>query len=919
VGLQFPSALDAFEFVVGADWPEADEDALRRCGEAWLLAAAQLRQVLPDAGLAGARVLQAVDGAVAGNFDQLWSQFTEEGGYLPALAAICDELARACDTAALEVEYAKYQCIFAAIALAVSVAWMAAAWFTGAAAGIPFAIAATQITVRIIAMRLLQGILLGAVSNVAIDLAAQVAQAIEGHRHEWDHAKTRRAAEDGGIYGAVGAGVFLAGARVATGAMSTWQGKVGALGITGVVGGAAAPLSHGEMPTGNDVLMALTSGLAGGLGPDLVRGHTHGSDPLGAPEVDPSRLDLSALADGLVRASEGGRLFDGGNFRLPDDDSLATGGSESRVDIVRHRPDDVRPDLAVREPRPEVWSQDPAKQEPPAGSGVHAPVRDTDIGGLAGVAAPDVGIVPAARSDGSTPLADAGTRPDGPVRETTPAAMGQDRGGVPASRVELLAPPHPPPSAGPPAAGPPPAGPPSAGTPGVSTGSPGGAVLPGAAVLGVGTAAPWAAGVPDAGLGLGPSGDVGRPRGAPLADLPSWSDGDGNSLNAEQNHAAGALLDRARLAEVRLTATVREIASEVGGELFGEADRLKTADSLKRKLADRLADGVPLSVAIAQLKDSVRYTVGLSEDGYSSGTGQTIRSLLDRGFRPVDFKNHWEGGSGYRGVNTFWLDPLTGQVFEVQFHTDNSFRAKTSTHGLLAEFRVMPPDDPRRMLLEAEHLAGFVDVRTPEGAGDIGLPEGASLSDPVGDLPEDPGAREPIDVRVGDLDRWELTDQEAVDLARANLVVTDAGLAFYAPDDNIRDFAKAIHPTDGFVTIDLHGWPKGFEIDGYLLSPEQFAGALRDLRDDGLLDLPEGGRIKLISCDTAVGGVESPAALLARELGVLVVAPDSPVWTAMDGDEVVATAVLIDGRWQPADPPDGHWHVFTPDGGEATL
>ena len=44
------------------------------------------------------------------------------------------------------------------------------------------------------------------------------------------------------------------------------------------------------------------------------------------------------------------------------------------------------------------------------------------------------------------------------------------------------------------------------------------------------------------------------------------------------------------------------------------------------------------------------------------------------------------------------------------------------------------------------------------------------------------------------------------------------------------------------------------------------------------------------------------------------VAPDLPVWTTLDGEELVAGPVLVDGFILPADPPDGSWHRFSPDG-----
>jgi hypothetical protein len=161
-----------------------------------------------------------------------------------------------------------------------------------------------------------------------------------------------------------------------------------------------------------------------------------------------------------------------------------------------------------------------------------------------------------------------------------------------------------------------------------------------------------------------------------------------------------------------------------------------------------------------------------------------------------------------------------------------------------------------------------------------------------------------------------VTDHEALVLARHTVFETDAGYGFYAPGDTTRDFAHAIVAREGYVTLDVHGTLRGFRIEGGLLTPEQFATALRELEREDVVHIAPGAGIKLISCDTATGGDASPAAALARALGREVIAPDQPVWTAMDGEEVVASPRLKDGMIVPADPPDGRWHRFGPAGNE---
>ncbi len=355
-----------------------------------------------------------------------------------------------------------------------------------------------------------------------------------------------------------------------------------------------------------------------------------------------------------------------------------------------------------------------------------------------------------------------------------------------------------------------------------------------------------------------------------------------------------------------------DVAQAVGGRLLGDTDRLKNADSIQRKLAEKLAGDVGLHEAVATMNDSVRYSIGLPDAAYTAGVETAMRHLVEQGFRPADFRSRWDGtGSG--GLFTTWSDPHTGQLFEVQFHTDASYHATHTTAPSLAGLRLLAgPGDAT--------IARHPPISIPDGASAIRLPEDAPAVDPL--LDPLAAAAEPPDGDIpsrDEVDDWELADDEALELVYDSLLVTDAGLAFYAVDDDIREFATAVHPTDGFVTIDLHGAPDSFEIDGFLLSPHQFAGALRHLRDQGLLELPPGVGIKLMSCDTAVGGPDSAAATLARELGVVVVAPDQPVWTTRNGEEIVSSAALVDGRWTPTDPPDGDWHAFDAVGNEIPL
>jgi hypothetical protein len=245
--------------------------------------------------------------------------------------------------------------------------------------------------------------------------------------------------------------------------------------------------------------------------------------------------------------------------------------------------------------------------------------------------------------------------------------------------------------------------------------------------------------------------------------------------------------------------------------------------------------------------------------------------------------------------------------------------------------------------LQAEHDAGFANVRVPDGAHTVGIPDSLPRHRPTLDPTDDArvrsaepdGSRAPDHIAGPDTPpdsatagllnrppdpRHAVTDAEAVELIRRHVVDTDAGLAFYPVHDQMRDFARAVRPADGLLTLDLHGSRTGFQVEDGLITPEQLAGALRELRAAGRLDLPEGRGLKLVSCDTAFGGEHSPAARLARALGVEVVAPDEPVWTTVDGYDFVSSPRLVHGDLLlPMWPPDGAWHRFNASGREIPL
>jgi hypothetical protein len=150
-----------------------------------------------------------------------------------------------------------------------------------------------------------------------------------------------------------------------------------------------------------------------------------------------------------------------------------------------------------------------------------------------------------------------------------------------------------------------------------------------------------------------------------------------------------------------------------------------------------------------------------------------------------------------------------------------------------------------------------------------------------------------------------LSDAEALARAWACLFATEAGYGFHPPGDENRELARVIRPIPGQVALDVTGDADGFTIDGGRLTPVQFAGVLREFIEAGALTVRPGEGIRLVS-----GGAPEHAATLAATLGLAVYAPLEAVWTAIDGEEIVASPRLVEGVFGPTDRPDGGWHRF---------
>jgi hypothetical protein len=172
--------------------------------------------------------------------------------------------------------------------------------------------------------------------------------------------------------------------------------------------------------------------------------------------------------------------------------------------------------------------------------------------------------------------------------------------------------------------------------------------------------------------------------------------------------------------EERISPALRAIESQdPDRHLVGFDFRLKDPDRIKEKVYGTIKDfGRSPEQAVSLVPDTIRYTLQYRETRYTEGVLTDIERLKDEGFELHKLKNSWDHEQ-YRGINSQWIEPDTGQRFEVQFHTRISFEAKQLTHDAYKLLRTHQADKFEQMVLEAFQAKVTAEVPIPPGAIDI--------------------------------------------------------------------------------------------------------------------------------------------------------------------------------------------------------
>jgi hypothetical protein len=204
----------------------------------------------------------------------------------------------------------------------------------------------------------------------------------------------------------------------------------------------------------------------------------------------------------------------------------------------------------------------------------------------------------------------------------------------------------------------------------------------------------------------------------------------GLRLGPEANRIADDAIAARRSAEGRdsrgnygdegITPAMRRVeASLEHGSLVPDTEKfaLKGPDRFKEKLAKAIAlepDRSPSELS-AEIHDGIRYTFLFDTQHYTSGIEDARHRLSEDGYELIAFKPSWDAEE-YKGINSQWREPGSGQFFEVQFHTPESWEAKQKTHEAYEKIQSPTTAPAERVQLRAYQREISASIPVPPGA-----------------------------------------------------------------------------------------------------------------------------------------------------------------------------------------------------------
>lgn len=149
--------------------------------------------------------------------------------------------------------------------------------------------------------------------------------------------------------------------------------------------------------------------------------------------------------------------------------------------------------------------------------------------------------------------------------------------------------------------------------------------------------------------------------------------------------------------EPEITKFLKDVSNSENSELFGLDYRIKTKESLIRKIiSDSKEKAIPIKETTNQINDILRYTMINDDESFTYKYFKIIEKMKEKGYNIVRVKNTFVDGVTYKGVNTL-VQSKSGDIFELQFHTPKSIKVKEDDlHKIYEKQRLLDKDKDKK-------------------------------------------------------------------------------------------------------------------------------------------------------------------------------------------------------------------------------
>ncbi|HDR1425213.1 TPA: minor capsid protein [Pasteurella multocida] len=183
--------------------------------------------------------------------------------------------------------------------------------------------------------------------------------------------------------------------------------------------------------------------------------------------------------------------------------------------------------------------------------------------------------------------------------------------------------------------------------------------------------------------------------------------------------AVNAVYKRASELEPAFTNDMLSIVKQSNGYLDGLDYRLKSIDSITRKVqTDIIKTGITEGESLSKITDIVRYTTIFESKNFTQNYFRMQEILTEKGYNVTRVKNTWRKGAVYKGINT--IVEKDGVKFEMQYHTRQSFELKNGKlHELYEKARILniSSEELKRLNEKMKDLSN--QLETPVNIGKI--------------------------------------------------------------------------------------------------------------------------------------------------------------------------------------------------------